>query len=262
MVYPKLKGKYSGKPVFTIQDYIAYKKSAGAVPRVIPEAMIFCYSKRLSERISNLHKISEIRGVLGNFGKLYSIGSTKDKVGLLTEFGIGAPATVLHFEELHAWGVKRFVILGTAGAITQKLSVGDVVVCTKSVRDEGTSHHYLKQAKYSFSTKSLTESLFNSLALKLPRNRVFRGPSWTIDAPYMETVEELKCYSAEGVLTVEMEASALFAVGQLRQTQTAAVFVISDLLSKKKWIPRFGSQIVMDNLLKAFECAKDTLASI
>ncbi len=59
----------------------------------------------------------------------------------------------------------------------------------------------------------------------------------------METVEELKCYNAEGVLTV-------------------AVFVISDLLSKKKWIPRFGSQIVMNNLLKAFECVKDTLASI
>jgi uridine phosphorylase len=257
MVYPKMKGKLNSKPLFTTQEYIEYKKRVGAVPKAVPQSIIFCYSKRLSESITNAHKISEIRGLLGNIGKLYSIGSTNNKVGLLAEFGVGAPATILHMEELHGWGAKRFVIIGMAGAITPELRIGDVVVCTKSVRDEGTSHHYVKHTKYAFSSKILTDKIFDSLYSKF--SRVFKGPSWTIDAPYRETVEELRQYRREGVLTVEMEASALFAVGQIKEVETSAVFVISDILSEERWKPQFRSKIVLDNLLKAFTSIKETL---
>lgn len=260
MVYPKMKGKHSAKAVFSTQEYIEYRKKIGAIPKLTPESIILCYSKRLSENIGNVHKISEIRGVLGNIGKLYSIGSTNSKVGLLSEFGIGAPATVLHMEEMHAWGTKRFVILGMAGAITRELRIGDVVVCTKSVRDEGTSHHYAKHAKYSFSSKNLTDKIYRSLSPKF--KRLFKGPSWTIDAPYRETVEELKQYRGEGVLTVEMEASALFAVGKIKNIETSAVFVVSDILSEEKWKPQFRSEIVLNNLLKAFVSIKETLVSL
>ena len=34
-------------------------------------------------------------------------------------------------------------------------------------------------------------------------------PTWTTDAPYRETVEEITRYRGEGILTVEMEAAAL-----------------------------------------------------
>lgn len=255
-----MKGKHSAKPVFTTKEYIEYRKKIGAVPKITPESVILCYSTRLSENVANVHKISEIKGMLGNIGKLYSIGSTNDKVGLLAEFGVGAPATVLHLEELHAWGAKRFVILGMAGAITDKLQIGDVVVCTKSVRDEGTSHHYIKHAKYAFSSKNLTGNIYHSLSAEF--KRVFKGPSWTIDAPYRETVKELEHYRKEGVLTVEMEASALFAVGGVRGVETAAVFVVSDILSEERWKPQFRSEIVLNNLLKAFDCIKETLVMI
>jgi len=215
---------------------------------------------KLAESIENLHKISEIRGVLGNIGKLYSIGSTSNRVGMLASFGIGAPATVLHMEELSGWGARKFVIIGMAGAITDRLRIGDVVVCTKSVRDEGTSHHYVKHSKYAFSSKKLTDMLYLSINSRF--SRVHRGPSWTIDAPYRETIEELRRYRSEGVLTVEMEASALFAVGELRGIDTAAVFVVSDILSEEKWKPKFRSKIVLDNLLKVFASVKDVLQNL
>jgi uridine phosphorylase len=261
MAYPKMKGKHASKAVFSVDEYIEYKKKVGAVPKSkVPESIILCYSMRLAESIENLHKISEIRGVLGNIGKLYSIGSINGKVGLLASFGIGAPATVLHMEELSGWGAKRFVIIGMAGAITDKLRIGDVVVCTKSVRDEGTSHHYVKHSKYAFPSKKLSDLLYLSLNSKL--SSVHKGPSWTIDAPYRETVDEMKRYRSEGVLTVEMEASALFAVGQLREIETAAVFVVSDILSEEKWKPKFRSKIVLQNLLKTFATVKDVLQNL
>jgi uridine phosphorylase len=256
-----MKGKHSSKAVFSVNEYIEYKKKIGSVPKSkVPESIILCYSMKLAESIENLHKISEIRGELGNIGRLYSIGSTHNKVGMLASFGIGAPATVLHMEELSGWGARRFVIIGMAGAITDKLRIGDVVVCTKSVRDEGTSHHYVRHSKYAFSSKKLTDTLYVSLNSRF--SSVYRGPSWTIDAPYRETIDEMKRYRSEGVLTVEMEASALFAVGQLRGIDAAAVFVISDILSEDKWKPKFRSRIVLDNLLKTFDSAKEVLQNL
>jgi uridine phosphorylase len=49
-----------------------------------------------------------------------------------------------------------------------------------------------------------------------------------MDAPYRETVEEVRYYQGEGVLTAEMEAAALFAVAKARGVELACAFVISD----------------------------------
>jgi purine-nucleoside phosphorylase len=61
-------------------------------------------------------------------------------------------------------------------------------------------------------------------------------------------------------LTVEMEASAVFAVGQIIGVETAAVFVISDLLKEKAWKSSTMSPSVISKLVRAFEPIKNALA--
>ena len=63
------------------------------------------------------------------------------------------------------------------------------------------------------------------------------GASWTTDAPYREMRRTAEAYRAEGVKTVEMEAAALFAVGQHLNVSAAAVFVIGDRLADLTWQP-------------------------
>lgn len=95
----------------------------------MPPSIIFSYSTRLIERIKNIHQITAVPGIFENSGtKLYSVGETDDRVGVLAEFGVGAPSTVMHMEELMAWGAKRFVILGMVGAISEKLKPGYIVL--------------------------------------------------------------------------------------------------------------------------------------
>jgi purine-nucleoside phosphorylase len=66
--------------------------------------------------------------------------------------------------------------------------------------------------------------------------RVSQGPSWTIDAIFRETIAEATAYRDEGILTVEMEAAALFAVGEVLGVEVAAIFTISDhLLAHDEW---------------------------
>jgi purine-nucleoside phosphorylase len=92
----------------------------------------------------------------------------------------------------------------------------------------------------------LTQALADELAA---RGHSFkRGTTWTIDAPYRETAEELRHYRDEGVLTVEMEAAAVFAVAQHRGVQAAAGFVLSDTLTDTDWTPDFGSPEILRGL--------------
>jgi uridine phosphorylase len=255
-----MRGKYAESPIITAKEYLKYSKKVGITPVVMPGSIILCYSKRLMDKIQNVHQVSAVSGIFDhNVTKLYSIGGTDHKVGILSGFGVGAPATIMHMEELIAWGARRFVILGMAGGINSDLKPGDVVLCTKSIRDEGTSHHYMRNSKYAFASKDLSDGLFESLSKDF--KRLFQGPSWTIDAPYRETVKELVHYRSEGVMTVEMEASAVFAVGHVRGVETSAVFIVSDLLTESGWKPSIQSPAVIARLLKAFRPVKKVLAS-
>ena len=46
---------------------------------------------------------------------------------------------------------------------------------------------------------------------------MYRGASWTTDAPFRETAIAIESALAEGLLAVEMEAAALYAFAQARQ---------------------------------------------
>ena len=157
--------------------------------------------------------------------------------GIVHVEGPGAPFVGIVVEELAALGAKRFLIVGLAGSLSPALRVGSLVVCNRAVRDEGTSHHYQRPARFARPDPALTARLKGCLATAdLP---FAVGPSWTTDAPYRETVPEIRRYRAAGILTVEMEASAVFAIARHRGLGAAALFVISDHLDESGWEPRF-----------------------
>ena len=118
--------------------------------------------------------------------------------------------------------------MGEAGGINQSLKPGDIVLCTKALRDEGTSHHYIKSSKYAYPDSKLTSDI--SKGMRRENTEFLRGATWSTDAPYLETVEEVRKYSSSKIYTVDMEASALFAIAQRRGIAAAAVFLVSDVL--------------------------------
>ena len=97
-------------------------------------------------------------------------------------------------------------------------------------------------------------------ALSAQGATVEKGPTWTIDSPYRETLAEIRHYRAQGVRSVEMEAAALFAVGQVREIEVAAAFCYSDLLGGTAWEPHFGSPLVADGLDTLLAAAVAALA--
>lgn len=170
--------------------------------------------------------------------------------------GVGSPHAVMMFEELIVLGIKNFINIGTAGGLKEP----GFFVCEKSIRDEGTSFHYIKPSKYAYPDEKLTEKLEKSF--KKLNILYTKGTNWTVDAPMRETQIEVKKYKGEGVLTVEMEASALFAVAQVRKVNVAAAFFTSDIVGEKSenfYLTK--SNYLEDGLIKLVDVAVECLSS-
>ena len=253
--FPNFQGKHDEAPLVTPEQYLEYMKSIGKFPTIRPpEGVILCYAPRLLSHALNSHKMTKADGFLT---KMHLLDETDGRIGIIGNFGIGSPVAVVILEELIAFGVKKFISIGTAGGLQDDVQIGDIVVCDRAIRDEGTSHHYLPPSKYAHASKLLTENLKERLDESNQPYRV--GASWTIDSIYRETVIEARHYKDEGVLTVDMEASALFSVAAYRGVEVGAMFTVSDSLARLKWEPSFHAHQTKNGLEKIYQAAVQSL---
>ena len=147
--------------------------------------------------------------------------------------GVGAPVAAATTEELIALGCRRFVSCGGAGSLQVESQMGQLVLASGAVRDEGTSLHYLPARP----TVMVSEDVLGPMRRSLQERAVsyIEGLTWTTDALYRETKSRMESRRAQGCLTVEMEAAALFAVAQYREVSLAALFYCGDDVSSEHW---------------------------
>jgi uridine phosphorylase len=217
-----------------------------------PTAAVLCYHRGLAQQL--LASRAHVK-IPGFFGDTYLLDETGGEVALVADFGIGAPVAAVMLEDLIALGCRQVVSIGTTGGMDPELGVGDLILCTGAVRDEGTSHHYLPTGVDVVPDAALSAKLGTELGRRGEAYRESRV--WTTDAPYRETKDEVLAHVEAGVAAVEMEAAALFAVAQVREAQVASLLVVSDVLSTLDgtWVPEFHGDVVGTRLELAFDVA-------
>jgi len=130
-------------------------------------------------------------------------------------------------------GARRMILMTWGGILQPDIKAGDIVICNQAIRDDGTSHHYLPPEKYIQADTQLSDQL--AQAIRARGAYCSTGTTWTTDAPYRETLDEVKQYQSEGVKTVEMESAGLFTIGQVRGIQTVSVVIGMDSLVAYRW---------------------------
>lgn len=151
---------------------------------------------------------------------------------------IGAPATVTMMEEMIACGAQLFLGLGWAGSLQPSAKVGTFLIPTSCVREEGTSPHYVDDDAAIVPDIRLAELL--ETAAKAEGHKPQLGPQWTTDAPYRELKSKIAAYGRKGVLGVDMETSAMYALGRFRNVAVCNLLIVSDELWEE-WRPAFGT---------------------
>lgn len=163
--------------------------------------------------------------------KLYSFNLGDKNVGIIPCI-VGASYSVLVAEQLFVSGCKLLLSVTSAGIIKQPLSDKRFALITESVRDEGTSYHYLPTHQLSCLSNNLREKLSPKSATEnLP---YFEAKSWTTDAPYRETQTAITAMEKENVTCVEMEAAALYAFAEAKHKNVVCFAHLTNTMAQNE----------------------------
>jgi len=152
---------------------------------------------------------------------------------------VGAPMAVLSAEKLIALGACRIIIFGWCGSLSDTVRIGDILLPTWAISDEGTSAHYPVNSRPEshVATRKLLSDKLTAMG-----QTVHSGPIWTTDAPYRESVARVQQLGDQGILGVDMEYAALITAAAFRKVELSAIMLVSDELWSGKWKPGFGSK--------------------
>jgi uridine phosphorylase len=186
--------------------------------------------------------------------KLFRVSHGSFNFGVIAG-AVGASFSVLVAEELFASGCRLLVSISSAGQIAPARRPPYFVLIERALRDEGTSYHYLRPSRFSQIHPSLLAALKGSLARQaLP---ILFGSAWTTDAPFRETASEIDYYRSQGILAVEMEASALYSFAEARHKQVVCIaYVTNTMGTSERDFEKGHANGARDSLAVFLEVAK------
>ena len=141
---------------------------------------------------------------------------------MVVSTGIGGASTAIVVEELKNIGVETLIRIGSCGALQKNIKVGELIIAKGAIREDGTSDAYVDKAYPAIADPIVLMSLMESA--KELNLKYHSGLIRSHDALYVDNSSELEAYwRAKGVLGSDMETSALFVVGGIRNLRTASV---------------------------------------
>jgi uridine phosphorylase len=154
-----------------------------------------------------------------------------------TSTGIGSPSAAIAVEELARIGAESFLRVGSCGAIREHIDVGDLVITTGAVRQEGTSDEYVREEYPAIAHEEVVTALVTAaerldyeyhLGVTCSTDSFYAGQARSgFDgfraAAAQEQLDELR---SAGVLNFEMEASSILTLAGLYGLRAGAVCTV------------------------------------
>ena len=138
--------------------------------------------------------------------------------------GMGGPSAAIVVEELIGLGARRLVRVGTCGALTAALRLGDLVVVEAALCEDGASRALGAGAR-----AAPAAGLLAGLRAAAPAART--GVVVSSDLFYDPDPRRATAWAADGALAVEMECAAVLTVAARHGVPAACVLAVTDQLA-------------------------------
>ena len=218
----------------------------GLRPGDVPAHLFLCGDPARVDRIAarwsprrQICAVREFRVVTGSWRGL--------EVGAAST-GIGAPGTAILVEELAKLGGHTLLRIGNSGGLAPELELGDLVITTAAVRDDGTSRSYVAPEYPAVADWRAVAALVE--AAEAGGARWHTGITWSLDAFYVRNAivgpggalqsmsyggysspdleRQIRAMQAARVLNCEMEAGVLLTLAGLFGLRAGCICVVSD----------------------------------
>lgn len=186
--------------------------------------------KTIAGHFNNPKKVAENREYIAYTGNLLN------EVVSVTSTGIGNPSAAIAIEELRAVGANTFIRVGTSGGMQSHQNPGDLAIITGSIRDEGTSKHYLPIEFPALASIDVVAALKKAadklgykthLGISHSKDSYF-GQMAPDRMPVANSLQERwKAWVRGGAICAEMESSILLTLGAVYRLRTGSITLIA-----------------------------------
>ncbi|MDK2464224.1 MAG: nucleoside phosphorylase [Candidatus Korarchaeota archaeon] len=171
--------------------------------------------RRIAEHMDEAEEVAQNREFLTVTGTYKGVRVSA------TSTGIGCPSASIAVEELANVGAEVFIRVGTSAALQPHVRIADLIIPNGAVRNEGTSYFYVPEGFPAVPSLGVLLALRRAAESLGYRHHV--GIISSDDAFYAETPEYLEGLRELGVISLDMESSAIFIVSHLRGLEAGTV---------------------------------------
>jgi len=218
----------------------------GLRPGDLPPAVLLCGDPARVDRIATRWTDVRVRTAVREFRVATGVHDGLPVAAAST--GVGAPGTAILVEELAKVGARTLVRVGNSGGLAPALALGDLVVTTAAVRDDGTSKSYVRPEYPAAADFRVVGALVE--AARARKVAWHAGVTWSLDAFYARNAvlaadgslasmsfrgywtsaheTAIRDMQAAGVLNCEMEAGVLLTLASLFGLRAGCLCVVSD----------------------------------
>lgn len=163
--------------------------------------------------------------------------------------GMGMPSIGIYSHELYSqYGVENIMRIGSAGAISGKLKLRDVVAACGACTNSNFAHQYELPGTFAptadFKLLETAVSAARELGIEMPVGNVLSS-----DTFYDASGSTMK-WAKMGVLAVEMEAAALYMTAASLGKRALAICSISDSIVTGEELSAEERQTTFTNMMK------------
>ncbi|MHB1859182.1 MAG: phosphorylase family protein [Solirubrobacteraceae bacterium] len=234
---------------------IHIRPTAPPAPRVLlpgdpGRALALAQELILQPKMSNHH-----RGLWGYTGSARADGQPLT----IQSTGIGGPSAAIVLHELAQLGARAAIRVGTCGALQPQLQLGDVVLAREAIAADGAGARLARACPARREPAIAADPQLTSALQSAAQPRA-AGSTVTTDLFYEPAPSRRQQrWANAGVLAVEMEAAALFAVGAQLELAVGCVLAVSDVFERQGRV-RIADEQLHDVMLRVGAAAVAALA--
>jgi len=152
---------------------------------------------------------------------------------------------IYSYELFDHYGVQNIIRVGSAGAMTDRLGLGDVVVALAASTDSGYAANLEIPGTF---CPTVSGSLLKK-AFEADSQGIFHyGPVLSTDAFYTSP-DYMEKWRRSGVLATEMETFALYSNAAILGKDAIAILTITDIIGKEQEMSAFERQTGLNTMI-------------
>ena len=166
---------------------------------------------------------SQVRGMFGFTGRWQGVDVS------VQGSGMGMPSCAIYAHELiNDYGVRTLIRVGSCGALTEDLQLRDVIAASGASTDSNINRarfdgliDYAAVADFTLLRRAAEVAERRGIAMRV-------GPIFAADAFYTDRPDLYDTLADYGVLAVEMESAALYAIAMRFRARALTLLTVSD----------------------------------